>query len=98
MKTAFNIKIEYAGEEVTLTILKGKKEYKVIYFGGIMGGVHKIGNRWKVIRSEDLEAGDLPQYQSDDKGGRLEIELNENTAQSIGKAIEHYLSVVLNGA
>jgi hypothetical protein len=90
MKGAFNIKIGYGNKEVTLTILEEENYYKVIYFGGIMGAVRALDGDWDLIDPEEVEAGDLPLYTPDLKGERLEIVLDENTVDSIGREIELY--------
>ncbi|WP_342331940.1 hypothetical protein [Pedobacter sp. FW305-3-2-15-E-R2A2] len=93
MEEAFNIKIGYGSREVTLTILRQADYYKVIYFGGIIGGVRFAADgEWQPIDPEEMEAGDLPQYTPDQKGERIEIELNEQTVETIGSEIElHHL-------
>lgn len=88
MEEAFNVKIGYDSREVTLTILRAVNYYKVIYFGGVMGGVRFTDGKWELIDPEELEAGDLPLYTPDQKGERLEITLNKDIAEAIGKEIE----------
>lgn len=89
MEEAFNIKLGYGSKEVTLTMLKHKDYFKVIYFGGIMGAVQKVDSDWYLMNQEDIDAGDLPQYVPDLKDERLEIVLDERTAEAIGREIEH---------
>lgn len=89
MKEAFNIKVGYGEKEVTLTILPHQEGYyKVIYFGGIMGGVYYQDGEWELLGSEDIDAGDLPFYVPDLKGERLEVLLDEPTVNAIGIEIE----------
>lgn len=91
MSEAFNIKVGYGEKEVTLTILPDSKgNYKVIYYGGIMGGVFYKDGDWELISVEELEAGDLPVYIPDLKGERLEIVLDEFIVNTIGDEIELY--------
>ena len=89
MEEAFNIKIGYGGKEVTLTILQHKDYFKVIYFGGIMGAVRKVDENWELLEVEEIDAGDLPRYNADLKGERLEIILDEHTVGTIGREIAH---------
>jgi hypothetical protein len=91
MKEPFNIKIGYGENEVTLTILPVEENYyKVIYFGGVMGAVCFNGEDWDLIEKEDVEAGDLPLYEPELKGDRLEIVLDQLTVDAIGEEIELY--------
>lgn len=91
MKEAFNIKVGYGEKEVTLTILPHEEGYyKVIYFGGIMGGVYCRDGDWELMGIEEIEAGDLPFYIPDLKGERLEVLLDEITVDAIGNEIELY--------
>lgn len=90
MDEAFNIKISDGGREVTLTILGQAGYYKVIYFGGIVGGIRFIDGEWELIDAEEMAAGDLPKYMPDPKGERIEVELNKHTVEIIGKEIELY--------
>lgn len=91
MKEAFNIKIGYGEKEVTLTILPHEDGYyKVIYFGGIMGGVICKDGDWELMDADDIEAGDLPRYIPDLKGERLEVVLDELTVDAIGAEIDLY--------
>lgn len=89
-ETAFNIKFGYGQQEVTLTILPKEEYFKVIYFGGIMGAVRVLEGEWDLIEVEDLEGGDLPLYAPDLKGERLEVVLDEDTVDAIGREIELY--------
>lgn len=88
MEETFNVKIDYGSREVTLTILRQANYYKVIYFGGIMGGVRFTNGKWELIDPEEMEAGDLPLYTPDLKGERLEITLNKDIVEAIGKEID----------
>lgn len=92
MKEPFNIKIGYGENEVTLTILPVEENYyKVIYFGGVMGAVCFNGEDWDLIEKEDVEAGDLPLYEPELKGDRLEIVLDQLTVDAIGEEIELHI-------
>ncbi len=92
MKEPFNIKIGYGEKEVTLTILPVKENYyKVIYFGGVMGAVCFNGEDWDLIEKEEVEAGDLPLYEPELKGDRLEIVLDELTVDAISEEIELHI-------
>lgn len=90
-KEAFNIRVGYGKKEVTLTILKEKDYYKVIYFGGIMGAVRHDRNEWVLMKTTEIPAGDLPVYTPELKGERLEIVFDEHTARAIGKEIEYLI-------
>jgi hypothetical protein len=86
----FNVKIGYGKSEVTLTILPTiEGYYKVIYYGGILGAI-RIENDtdgWELVPPEDVVAGDLPLYEPDLNGDRLEIVLNDETVDEIGDEI-----------
>lgn len=87
--SAFNIKIRYGSNEVTLTILPLEEHlYKIIYYGGILGAVKKNHLEWDLVPKEDLEAGDLPPYESGSINDRIEIELTDQLADRIGEEID----------
>jgi len=89
MKEAFNIKVGYGEKEVTLTILPHQEGYyKVIYFGGIMGGIYCQDGDWELLDNGAVDAGDLPFYIPDLRGERLEVLLDEPTVHAIGLEIE----------
>lgn len=90
MEKALNIRIGYGKKEVTITLVKHRDYYKVIYFGGIMGGIQHFDGEWELMDPADVEAGDLPPYTPDLKGDRLEMVLDEHTINAIGKEIEHH--------
>jgi hypothetical protein len=92
MEEAFNVKINYGNQAVTLTILHHKDYFKVIYFGGIIGAVRQVDGEWELMDFQEIDAGDLPRYTPDAKGERLEIVLDEHTVYAIGKEIELYNS------
>ena len=61
---AFNIKINANEKELTLTILPIEANaYKIIYNGGILGGINITETDYQFIEPEDLEPGDLPLYE-----------------------------------
>ena len=87
----FNIKIGYGEKEVTLTILPIEAGYyKVIYYGGVLGAVcyDEQSDYWQPVPIDEIEAGDLPFYQHDLNGDRLEVVLNDGCIQEIGAEIE----------
>jgi hypothetical protein len=86
----FNIKVGYGEKEVTLTILPTKEGYyKVIYYGGILGAIRLANDTdgWEIVPPEDVVAGDLPLYEPDLNGDRLEIVLSDETVDEIGNEI-----------
>jgi len=87
---AFNIKVGYGNNEVTLTILPAKEGYyKVIYYGGILGAIQYMNDTdgWEIVPPEEVVSGDLPLYEPDLTGERLEIVLNDETVDEIGDEI-----------
>ena len=59
----FNIKVNIATKEITLTILPiAANVYKLIYNGGIIGGIDLSAKRHKFVEPETLEPGGLPLY------------------------------------
>lgn len=62
MMEAFNIKINIKGKETTLTILPEKNEYKIIYFGGIIGALQPKADDFDFIKPGDVSPGSLPIY------------------------------------
>lgn len=86
----FNIKVGFGDNEVTLTILPTDKGYyKVIYYGAVLGAVRlDSGDCWELVPQDALEAGDLPPYEPDLHGSRLEFVFDEIAAEHIGEEIE----------
>ena len=90
---AFNIKIETEEKEITLTILPKDDEYRIIYFGGIIGALTINGENYTFIDPEDLEAGDLPLYEY--KKGEItedEFRLNNSRIHQIFEKIREFIS------
>ncbi len=86
----FNVKTGYGEKEVTLTILPTNEGYyKVIYYGGILGAIRYENDTdgWEVVPPEEVVAGDLPLYEPDLSGERLEVVLNDETVDEIGEEI-----------
>ena len=86
----YNIKISYGKDEVTLTILPSGEYYKVIYYGGILGGVCFDGKDWDLLDADQIIAGDLPLYEPGRVGERIEIELTDHVVERIGWEINLY--------
>lgn len=83
----FNIKISVNDQEVTLTISPfGDNNYRIIYFGGILGAIH-IGKQCKLLPQEQAIGEDLPPYIPDQEDDRIEIDLNEENVAQICEAI-----------
>lgn len=81
----YNIRISYGSHDVTLTILPAEQGYyKVIYYGGILGGVCYDGKDWDIVGPDKIIAGDLPFYEPGLVGERIEIELNDHVVDRIG--------------
>jgi len=57
---AFNIKINVAAKETTLTILPQDDEYKIIYYGGIIGALKQQNSHFTFVKPEDAVPGTLP--------------------------------------
>lgn len=88
----FNIRIGYGAKEVSLTILPiGDQQFKVIYYGAILGGLKYAADCWEAIAPEALEAGDLPFYHHNVNSGNVNVILNDATIDEIGAEIEHLL-------
>jgi hypothetical protein len=86
----FNIKICYGDNDVTLTILPmPDNQYKVIYYGAILGALKHETDTWEVIPPDDLEAGDLPFYQHN--SDNINIILDAPTVGGIGHEIEYVI-------
>ena len=87
---AFNIRIGYGENEVTLTILPTSDGYyKVIYYGGILGAVRQEDDMesWEDVPDDEIIAGDLPLYKHDLTADRLDVVLDEITIKRIGEEI-----------
>ncbi len=90
---AFNIRIGYGENEVTLTILPTSDGYyKVIYYGGILGAVRQEDDMesWEEVPDDEIIAGDLPLYKHDLTADRLDVVLDEITVKRIGEEIMNH--------
>lgn len=90
---AFNIRIGYGENEVTLTILPTSDGYyKVIYYGGILGAVRLEDDMesWEKVPDDEIIAGDLPLYKHDLTADRLDVVLDEITVKRIGEEIMNH--------
>lgn len=88
----FNIRINYLTAEVTLTILPSDGGYfKIVYYGGILGGLLNEERQWKLVPLEEVAAGDFPIYENKLDDERVELKLDESFALRIGKEIDRYL-------
>lgn len=85
----FNIRIMCGSEEVTLTILPSDNgDFKIIYYGGILGGVKKNGNNWDLLSPDQVAGEDLPLYEPRHGEDRIEIVLTDLIADRIGDEID----------
>ena len=77
----FNIHINHKGKEITLTIKPEQDYFKIIYFGGIVGAIRKLGTDWELVEEQEMEPGDLPLYDYkmgyDEDHEKLELNLPE---------------------
>jgi hypothetical protein len=88
----FNIKIGYAPNEVTVTILPiNEHQYKVIYYAAVLGTLKYDNDCWELLDKTEVEAGDLPYYIHDVNSGNVNVILNDATVDEIGEEIEHHL-------
>ncbi|WP_316771521.1 hypothetical protein [Pedobacter frigiditerrae] len=95
----FNIKISDIGKEITLTILPQDDEYKIIYFGGIVGGLKQENNELHFIKPEDIIPGSLPLYkykQADSTAAEEELKLTNNVLEAIKTEVQKTLSNLLD--
>lgn len=93
----FNININVQQQSVAVTILPiADNEYKVIYYGGILGAIrYEVSlKEWQKIPDEDVVTSDLPPYEVSLKEDRIEFTLDEQNVNSIGQQIELYLASV----
>jgi len=88
----FNIRVRYGSGEVTLTILPENKEnFKIVYYGGILGGIKKENKEWDQIPLEDVAGADLPLYEPKYGEERIKIELTGHVIDRIGEEIDLHL-------
>jgi predicted RNA-binding protein with PUA domain len=91
----FNIKIQVAEQEVTLTISPYNQDrYRVIYFGGILGALkyHKSTKKWELLPFEEAIGDDLPPYTRSDDDNHIEIALNTDVVEDITREIVKHVS------
>lgn len=87
----FNIKVNAVGKEITLTILPQDDEYKIIYFGGIIGGLKQEKDTLNFIKPEDVVPSSLPLYQHKQAESTVveeELALTDDMLQSIKNKVE----------
>ena len=58
----FNIKINLAEKESTLTILPTVSGYKIIYYGAILGAIKQVHKQWHLLPEDEIEPGELPLF------------------------------------
>lgn len=90
----FNIKINVAEKEITLTILPQDDEYKIIYFGGIIGALRQENDNLNFIRPEDVVPGSLPLYkykQTDSAAAETELKLTNEVLRTIKSEVQKTL-------
>ncbi|WP_276090793.1 hypothetical protein [Pedobacter sp. JY14-1] len=87
---AFDIKIAYGTQEVSLTVLPAENNiYRLLYHGGILGAVCFDGRDWDRVTSDTLIYTDeYPRYMPGKVGERIEIELTDHVIDRIGWEIE----------
>lgn len=91
----FNIRIKYNAQDVTLTILpEADMLFTVVYFGGVLGAIQKLGQDWKLIEQQNIPGAGLPGYKTGYKNSRVEIELTADVANKVGTKIEQSLSAI----
>lgn len=96
---AFNIKINVAAKEITLTILPQDDEYKIIYFGGIIGALKQGKNHFDFVKPENVVPGTLPLYkykQTESAAAEAELKLTKVVLTAIINEVELVLSTVLD--
>ncbi|TCC88085.1 hypothetical protein EZ428_20400 [Pedobacter frigiditerrae] len=82
----FNIKIRVTEKVITLTILPKDNQYKIIYFGGIIGGLKQENNNLIFIKPENIVPGSLPLYnykQADSTASETQLRLTNEVLQDI---------------
>jgi hypothetical protein len=87
----FNIRIPVENQQLTITILPADENvYKVVYYGAILGAIRRepVEQTWLIVPMEELTAGDLPFYQKGLHSDRLDFDLDAETIEVIGTAIE----------
>ncbi|RZK59800.1 MAG: hypothetical protein EOO91_03895 [Pedobacter sp.] len=92
----FNIKIKTVGQEITLTVLPQDDEYKIIYFGGIIGGLRQENDELHFIKPEDVIPGGLPLYkykQADSTAAEEEIKLTKEVLLAIKNEVKSVISL-----
>jgi hypothetical protein len=88
----FNIRISYQEQELTLTILPAdKRDFKIVYYNGILAGVRKNKRGWVLIPQKEVAGEELPLYEPKHGDDRVELELSAEVIGSIGREIELYL-------
>jgi hypothetical protein len=87
-----NIKIQYQAKEVTLTVIaEDGALYRLLYYGGILGAVERSNNIWILSDPSKVPSGDLPQYRKAHQNNRVELALDNEVANQIGRKIEDHL-------
>ena len=88
----FNIKVK-APEQVSLTVLPTDKGYyKIIYYAAVLTALEKTEKGdWKLLDKEEIEAGDLPYYISNQDSDHMKITLDSAFPKEAGAAIEEAL-------
>jgi hypothetical protein len=89
--TAFNIQIAHHESIITLTIIPKDNYFKIIYAEGILGAIKKEGSDWTLIQPEDIDPGELAEFEHKLAPEGKRINLGVAEINQIAGEIENHL-------
>lgn len=87
----FNIQIDHGDDKITLTIIPKKDYYIIVYCGGILGAIRKMGLDWILLQLEDIDPGMLEYFDYKLNSEATQVSLGIHEINLIAGEIENHL-------
>ena len=87
----FNIQIDHGDDKITLTIIPKEDYYTIVYFGGILGAIRKMGPDWILLQQEEIDPGALEHFDHKQNFEVTRLSLGIHEINLIAGEIENHL-------
>ena len=87
----FNIQIDHGDDKITLTIIPEEDYYIIVYFGGILGAIRKMGLDWILLQQEEIDPGMLAYFDHKLNSEVAKVSLGIHEINLIAGEIENHL-------
>ena len=89
----FHIQIDHGDDKITLTIIPKKDYYIIVYFGGILGAIRKIGLDWILLQQEEIDPGMLEYFDHKLNAEATQVSLGVHEINLIaGEIVNHFVN------